>query len=113
MAKYEMFSRKMQHRSKIALNILKKLAYFSEKTLDILSNLWYVCGYQKIKTKEEEYLTIIKKTIGKLVSVEPIGNNANNENWLWRKDFEGFIGLLYIRAHLENIVSLCTTMRVI
>ena len=47
-------------------------------------------------------MTIIKKTIGKLISVEPNGQNEKNEEWYWRKDFEGFIGLLYIRAHFDK-----------
>ena len=39
---------------------------------------------------------IIEKHFGMIVSVEPTEKSKDNESWIWRKDYEGFIGVITI-----------------
>ena len=39
---------------------------------------------------------IIEKHFGMIVSVEPPEKSKDNESWIWRKDYEGFIGVISI-----------------
>ena len=39
---------------------------------------------------------LINKHFGMIVSVEPTDKSKNNESWIWRKDHEGFIGVISI-----------------
>ena len=39
---------------------------------------------------------LIKKGFGKLVSVEPNDERKSDEDWGWRKKFEGFYGVMQI-----------------
>ena len=39
---------------------------------------------------------IIEKHFGMIVSVEPTDKSKNDESWIWRKDYEGFIGVITI-----------------
>ena len=39
---------------------------------------------------------LINKHFGMIVSVEPTDKSKNDESWIWRKDYEGFIGVISI-----------------
>ena len=39
---------------------------------------------------------LIDKYFGMIVSVEPTDKSKNDESWIWRKDYEGFIGVISI-----------------
>ena len=39
---------------------------------------------------------LIDKHFGMIVSVEPTDKSKNDESWIWRKDYEGFIGVISI-----------------
>ena len=39
---------------------------------------------------------LIEKHFGMIVSVEPTEKSKNDDGWLWRKDYEGFIGVISI-----------------
>ena len=39
---------------------------------------------------------LIDKHFGMMVSVEPTDKSKNDESWIWRKDYEGFIGVISI-----------------
>ena len=38
---------------------------------------------------------LIQKAFGKLVTVEPSRLHTNDETWLWRKNYEGFYGIMH------------------
>ena len=46
---------------------------------------------------------LINKHFGTIVSVEPTEKSKNDDGWLWRKDYEGFIGTIdvYESQHLS------------
>ena len=37
---------------------------------------------------------LINKHFGMIVSVEPTEKTKNDESWIWRKDYEGFMGVI-------------------
>ena len=39
---------------------------------------------------------LIDKHFGMIISVEPTEKTEDDESWLWRKDYEGFIGVISI-----------------
>ena len=39
---------------------------------------------------------LIDKYFGMIVSVEPTEKSEDNESWIWRKDYEDFIGVISI-----------------
>ena len=39
---------------------------------------------------------LIDKHFGMIVSVEPTEKTKDDESWIWRKDYEGFIGVISI-----------------
>ena len=39
---------------------------------------------------------LIDKHFGMIISVEPTEKTKDDESWIWRKDYEGFIGLISI-----------------
>ena len=39
---------------------------------------------------------LIDKYFGMMVSVEPTEKTKNDESWIWRKDYEGVIGVISI-----------------
>ena len=39
---------------------------------------------------------LIDKNFGMIVSVEPTEKSKDDESWIWRKDYEGFIGIISI-----------------
>ena len=39
---------------------------------------------------------LIDKHFGMIVSVEPTEKTKNDVSWIWRKDYEGFIGVISI-----------------
>ena len=39
---------------------------------------------------------LIEKHYGMIVSVEPTDKSKNDESWIWRKDYEGFMGVISI-----------------
>ena len=39
---------------------------------------------------------LIDKHFGMIVSVEPTDKSKNDESWIWRKDYEGFMGVISI-----------------
>ena len=39
---------------------------------------------------------LIGKYFGTIVSVEPTEKSKDDESWIWRKDYEGFIGVISI-----------------
>ena len=39
---------------------------------------------------------LINKHFGMIVSVEPTEKSEDNESWIWRKDYEGFMGVISI-----------------
>ena len=39
---------------------------------------------------------LIDKHFGMIVSVEPTDKSKNDESWIWRKDYEGFVGVISI-----------------
>ena len=39
---------------------------------------------------------LIDKYFGMMVSVEPTEKSKDDESWIWRKDYEGFIGVITI-----------------
>ena len=39
---------------------------------------------------------LIDKNFGMIVSVEPTEKSKDDESWIWRKDYEGFIGVISI-----------------
>ena len=39
---------------------------------------------------------LINKYFGMIVSVEPTEKTKDDEGWIWRKDYEGFIGVITI-----------------
>ena len=39
---------------------------------------------------------LIDKHFGMIVSVEPTEKSKDDESWIWRKDYEGFIGIISI-----------------
>ena len=39
---------------------------------------------------------LIDKHFGMIVSVESTEKSKDNEGWIWRKDYEGFIGVISI-----------------
>ena len=51
--------------------------------------LWYA------KRKEIFMAELIKKQYGRVVSVEPRNPSEISQNWNWRKEFEGFCGIMH------------------
>ena len=39
---------------------------------------------------------LINKHFGMIVSVDPTEKTKDDESWIWRKDYEGFIGVITI-----------------
>ena len=39
---------------------------------------------------------LIEKHFGMMVSVEPTDKSKNDESWIWRKDYEDFMGVISI-----------------
>ena len=39
---------------------------------------------------------LIDKHFGMIISVEPTEKSKNDESWIWRKDYEDFIGVISI-----------------
>ena len=39
---------------------------------------------------------LIEKHFGMIVSVEQTQNSKDDESWIWRKDYEGFMGVISI-----------------
>ena len=39
---------------------------------------------------------LIDKHFGMIISVEPTEKTKNDVSWIWRKDYEGFIGVISI-----------------
>ena len=39
---------------------------------------------------------LINKHFGIIVSVEPTEKTKDDESWIWRKDYEGFIGIIEV-----------------
>ena len=39
---------------------------------------------------------LIDKHFGMIISVEPTEKTEDDESWIWRKDYEGFIGVISI-----------------
>ena len=39
---------------------------------------------------------LIDKHFGMIISVEPTEKTKDDESWIWRKDYEGFIGVISI-----------------
>ena len=39
---------------------------------------------------------LIDKHFGMIISVEPTEKSKDDESWIWRKDYEGFIGVISI-----------------
>ena len=39
---------------------------------------------------------LINKYFGMIISVEPTEKSKDDESWLWRKDYEGFIGIVNV-----------------
>ena len=39
---------------------------------------------------------LIDKHFGMIVSVEPTDKSKNDESWIWRKDYEGVMGVISI-----------------
>ena len=39
---------------------------------------------------------LINKHFGMIVSVEPTEKTKDDEGWIWRKDYEGFMGVICI-----------------
>ena len=39
---------------------------------------------------------LIGKCFGTIVSVEPTEKSKDDEGWIWRKDYEGFMGVISI-----------------
>lgn len=39
---------------------------------------------------------LIKKEYGRVVSVEPSNPSETDKEWYWRKEFEGFCGIMHI-----------------
>ena len=39
---------------------------------------------------------LINKHFGMMVSVEPTEKSKDDESWIWRKDYEGFMGVISI-----------------
>ena len=39
---------------------------------------------------------LINKHFGMIVSVEPTEKSIDDEGWIWRKDYEGFMGVISI-----------------
>ena len=37
---------------------------------------------------------LINKHFGMIVSVEPTEKSKDDEGWIWRKDYEGFVGIV-------------------
>ena len=38
--------------------------------------------------------TLINKYFGMIVSIEPTEKTKDDESWIWRKDYEGVIGII-------------------
>ena len=56
-----------------------------------------VCGIVGTKTKKGENMArLINKHFGMIISVEPTEKTKDDESWIWRKDYEGFIGVISI-----------------
>ena len=56
------------------------------------------CSIVSAKTRkgEEDMPRLINKHFGMIVSVEPTEKSKDDEGWIWRKDYEGFIGVISI-----------------
>ena len=67
--------------------ILQKIAGYS---LEPVVVLWYA------KRKEIYMAELIKIQYGRVVSVEPRNPSAISQDWNWRKEFEGFCGIMHI-----------------
>ena len=39
---------------------------------------------------------LINKHFGMIISVEPTEKSKDDESWIWRKDYEGFMGVISI-----------------
>ena len=39
---------------------------------------------------------LINKHFGMIISVEPTEKSKDDEGWIWRKDYEGFMGVISI-----------------
>ena len=39
---------------------------------------------------------LINKHFGMIVSVEPTEKSKDDEGWIWRKDYEGFVGIVNV-----------------
>ena len=46
--------------------------------------------------KEKDMPKLIDKHFGMIVSVKPTEKSKDDESWIWRKDYEGFIGVISI-----------------
>ena len=50
--------------------------------------------------KEKDMPKLINKHFCMIVSVEPTEKTKNDESWIWRKDYEGFMGVISIYESL-------------
>ena len=57
---------------------------------------WFVVSLVLKQRKEKDMPKLINKHFGIIVSVEPTDKSKNDESWIWRKDYEGFIGVISI-----------------
>ena len=39
---------------------------------------------------------LINKYFGMIISVEPTEKSKDDESWIWRKDYEGFMGIVNV-----------------
>ena len=56
------------------------------------------CGIVSAKTMkgEKDMPRLTDKYFGMIVSVKPTEKTKDDEGWIWRKDYEGFMGVISI-----------------
>jgi lipopolysaccharide export LptBFGC system permease protein LptF len=57
---------------------------------------WFVVSLVVKQRKEKDMPKLINKNFGMIVSVEPTEKTKDDGSWIWRKDYEDFIGVISI-----------------
>ena len=55
---------------------------------------------------------LINKHFGMIVSIEPTEKTKDDATWLWRKDYEGFLGIMHIykserKCPEKHFIAIC------
>ena len=73
---------------------------FDNKLITLSKSAGYIKSFVVLlvvkQRKEKNMAKLINKHFGMIVSVEPTEKTKDDESWIWRKDYEGFVGIVNV-----------------